>query len=106
VAGVLHSRNPFHLRAIHARRATLQFEAQEVLRATKEGRSAAREIQTIGRNSKEAIRSNIQRSGHVDTGKMLRNTQFEVRSMSGFARFKAKAKAERAFKKFVKGRGR
>jgi hypothetical protein len=94
VAGVMTASSGYHINAVVGRRGLLGAELQAVLDDMKRGVSVARRIQAIGRNTKEAIRRSIRAAGHFDTGRLHRNTQFEIRSMQGFEEFKARAKAD------------
>jgi len=53
-------------------------------------------LKALGINAKNAVRQRLVAAGHVDTGKLLRNTQYEIISASDKKRFDAEAKAERA----------
>jgi hypothetical protein len=93
VAGVMTASSGYHINAIVGRRGLLGAELQFVLNEMKRGRPVARGVQAIGRNSKEAVRRSLRQAGHFDTGRLLRNTQFEITSIKGKAAFKAAAKA-------------
>jgi hypothetical protein len=102
VAGVMHAGSAYHVNAIVDRRTALRAELQAILRDMKQGRPVAKQLQAIGRNSKDAVRSGVRKAGHFDTGRLYRNTQFEIRSMRGYAKFKADAKRERELKRQAK----
>ncbi len=102
VAGVLHAGSAYHVNAIVEYRPLFKAEVEEINRVMHRGRPISRLVQGIGRNSMRAIKASARAAGHFDTGKLIRNTRFELRSMSGFAEFKRQAKVKREFKKLAK----
>jgi hypothetical protein len=98
----MHAGSAYHVNAIVDRRTALRAELQAILRDMKQGRPVAKQRQAIGRKSKDAVRSGVRKAGHFDTGRLYRNTQFEIRSMRGYAKFKADAKRERELKRQAK----
>jgi hypothetical protein len=109
VAGVLESGatggRPFHVISIRGRRGAFRKELDMLRLALIRGGNVAAALVAIGKNSKAAIRKGIQRSGHVDTGRMLRNTQYEITDLKGKIEAKRVAKATRAAKRARKARG-
>lgn len=109
VAGVLESGKtggrPFHVISLNKRQPQFRKELDTIRLALIRGGNVAAALVTVGKNSKAAIRAGIRKSGHEDTGRLLRNTQYEVTDLKGKIEAKRIAKAERAAKRATRGRG-
>lgn len=102
VAGVLAAESGYHVRAMIARRPALIRELDQMRSALLGRGNVTSALKLIGRNAKEAVRHSFRSTGHVDTGRLLRNTQYELIDKPGLARAKAQAKAERAARRRAK----
>jgi len=103
VAGVLAAQDQYHLRAIDRRRVAMQKELDAVMAAMLgRGGSITDRIITVGRNSVAAIRRSFAATGHVDTGRLLRNINYEFFSVSGKAAVKRAEKAARDLRRAAK----
>jgi hypothetical protein len=100
VAGVLESGKtggrPFHVISLNKRQPQFRKEIDVLRLALIRGSNVAAELVKIGKNSKAAIRAGIRKSGHEDTGRLLRNTQYEITDLKGKIEAKRHEKAIRA----------
>lgn len=79
VAGVLHAGSQFHVGPLRARESIRLRENRAIVAAMlRGGAGVPRMMQAQGRNAKAAVRRAIKRARHEDTGRLLRNTQFEI----------------------------
>lgn len=96
VAGVLASESGYHIFAMKERRGQVTRELDD-LRAALLGRgSVSRALQRMGKNAKAAVRQRFVATRHVDTGRVLRNIQYQIIDRPTMLRNRARAKAERA----------
>ncbi len=107
VAGVLASREQYHLRALK-RGQVLITSSVDKMRDSLLGRagSVAGALIAMGKGLKELIRASFRQTGHQDTGKLIRNTQFQIFSIGGKAAVAAAAKAARALARASRKRRR
>jgi hypothetical protein len=96
VAGVLASESGYHIFALRERRGQVTREL-DGLRAALLGRgSVSRALQMMGKNTKAAVRQRFVATRHVDTGRVLRNIQYQIIDKPTMLRNRARDKAERA----------
>ncbi len=107
VAGVLASREQYHLRALK-RGQVLITSSLDKMRDSLLGRagSLAGALTAMGRGLKELIRASFRQTGHQDTGRLIRNTQYEIFSIGGKAAVAKAAKEARALARASKKRRR
>jgi len=106
VAGVLHSRTQYHVLALDERRVVLRRELEDVNRAILRQGDPYREIRQIGQNTKAAVRASMARAGHVDSGRLLRTTQFEIINRQGEINYKQVLKTRRKLRRQVRAQRR
>jgi hypothetical protein len=96
VAGVLASTSGYHIFAIQGRRGQVMRELDAV-RAGLLGRgSVTRALKAMGKNLKAAVRQRFAATRHTDTGRLLRNIQFEIVDQATKKREQAAERARRA----------
>ena len=107
VAGVLASREQYHLRALK-RGQVLITASLDKMRDSLVNRtgSVAGALTAMGRGLKELIRASFRQTGHQDTGRLIRNTQYEIFSVGGKAAVVKAAKEARALARASKKRRR
>lgn len=97
VAGVLASREQYHLRAMRRGQVLITNNLDKMRDSlVKRAGSVAGALTAMGRGLKELIRASFRQTGHQDTGRLVRNTQYEIYSKGGKSRVLALAKEERA----------
>jgi hypothetical protein len=110
VAGVIQGRtgagmhSSYHQEAKRQHKVKADVDLQNVMRAMLRGQPPAPHLQKFGRGYRDAIRAALAATRHTDTGKLYRNTQYEITSKSQAAAWKAKQKADRAARRAAKGR--
>ena len=84
VAGVLHAGSSYHEKAI------LEYNAAELITRTEAistamhaGQPIAGLLISIGRGARDRVKQQISREGHVDSGRLLRTTQFILTDRMG-----------------------
>lgn len=107
VAGVLASREQYHLRAMKRGQVLITANLDK-MRDSLLGRagSPAGALTAMGRGLKELIRASFRQTGHQDTGRLIRNTQYEIFSRGGKAAVIKAAKEARALARASKKRRR
>lgn len=108
VAGVLASRDQYHLRALKAGQVLITAELDK-MRETLMGRgkgTMANSLTALGKGLKEKIRASFKATGHQDTGRLIRNTQYQIYSVGGKAAVARAAKEARALARASKKRRR
>ncbi len=107
VAGVLASREQYHLRALK-RGQVLITSSLDRMRASlvRRAGSVSGGLIAMGRGLKELIRASFRQTGHTDTGKLVRNIQYQIYSVGGKAAVIAAAKEARALARAAKKRKR
>jgi hypothetical protein len=108
VAGVLASRNQYHLRALKAGQVLITAELDKMRKALlgKSSATMANSLIAMGKGLKEKIRASFEATGHEDTGRLIRNTQYQIYSVGGKAKVAARAKEARALARASKKRRR
>lgn len=97
VAGVLASREQYHLRALRRGQVLITANLDKMRDSlVRRAGSVAGALTAMGRGLKELIRASFRQTGHQDTGRLLRNTQYQIFSKGGKARVLKLAKEERA----------
>lgn len=96
VAGVMAARDDHHRAGIVASEAPREGALAGLWLDVLNGRSPSRGLQQFGRISRDSVRKKLRQTGHIDTGKMLRNTQYQIETVSGKAKAKRLGKARRA----------
>jgi len=96
VAGVLASQSGYHIFAIQGRRGQVRRELDEIRQALHGRGSVSRALKRMGKNAKVAVRQRFAATRHTDTGRLMRNIQYELVDQATMKRERAKAKAERA----------
>ena len=96
VAGVLHAGSAYHVVALNARRAHLARELEEIMRALHAGRKPTELIRGIGKRSRDAVRTQIVKEGHIDSRRLWKTTQFEITDLKGKIYHQRVARAKRA----------
>lgn len=109
VAGVLASREQYHLRALRRGQVLITTSLDKMRNSLlKRGGSVAGALTAMGRGLKELIRASFRQTGHDDSGRLVRNIQYEIYSKGGKSQVLRLAKEERAriraSKKAKKGR--
>jgi uncharacterized protein (DUF2267 family) len=108
VAGVLASRDQYHLKALKEGQVIIT-ASLDTMRDTLLGHGAgnlAASLVSMGKGLKERIRSRFRATGHVDTGKLVRNIQYQIYSVGGKAAVEKAAKEARALLRANKKRRR
>lgn len=95
VAGVLHAGTAYHVTALNLRRPELARELEDVMKALHMSQSPAPIIRGIGKDSRDAVRRQLIKEGHVDSRRLLRTTQFEIVDRKGKIYHQRVAKARR-----------
>jgi hypothetical protein len=114
VAGVMGAFSRYHSRGIESmgfragekRRGRVVIEIQKVGEAVVGARDHTTALKNLGRNAKAAIRQNLVSARHVDTGKLLRNTQYQIVSQAEKRRITAQEKLQRKRARAMKKRRR
>jgi hypothetical protein len=107
VAGVLASRGQYHLRGLKAGQVTITANLDKIRRALLGlGGSVVDGLKAMGSGLKEKIRASFRATGHTDTGKLVRNIQYQIFSIGGKAAVIKAAKEARALARKSKKRRR
>jgi hypothetical protein len=96
VAGVLASRSGYHIFAIQARRGQVVRELDSIRDALLGRGFVTSSLKRMGKNSKEAVRQRFRATRHTDTGRLMRNIQYEIVDQATKKRRQAEARAARA----------
>ncbi len=97
VAGIIASREQYHLRAMRYSESFIQHSLDGMRKSLLGyGKSVAVELTDMGRGLKSFVRRSLRATNHKDTGRMLRNTLYEIYTKGGKARVLRAAKEERA----------
>ncbi len=100
VAGVLASREQYHLRALKRGQVLITASLDKMRDSlVKRTGSVAGALTAMGRGLKELIRASFRQTGHQDTGRLIRNTQYEIFSRGGKAHVIAVAKEHRRLRR-------
>jgi hypothetical protein len=110
VAGVMGAYSRYHSRGIESmgfragekRRGVVVFEIRKVGEAVTGARDYTSALKNLGKNAKAAVRRNLVSSRHVDTGRLLRNTQYQIVSQAEKRRITAQEKLQRKRKRVFK----
>lgn len=108
VAGVLASREQYHLRALKLGQAAITANLDK-MRLTLLGRGSgtmANSLVAMGKGLKEEIRRSFRATGHKDTGRLIRSTQYQIFSVGGKAAVRKAAKEARALARATKKKRR
>ena len=105
VAGVMNAGSVYHAQGVADHLPELQREAEAIGVAIHLGQSPQPIIRGIGQGARDSVRRRLVASGHVDTGRMLLTTQFELIDRVGRRTFQSAQKAERAARRAAR-RGR
>jgi hypothetical protein len=110
VAGVLAADDKYHGRAVVQHIPLSRKMLDEINDAMKgRGGSMTNALKRLGKSLRDAVRGNLSKMQHVDTGKLLRNTQFQLVNRAEKERVDAELKAIReqrkAAKRAKKGQG-
>jgi hypothetical protein len=96
VAGVINAFEGYHQKGIRGVVIALERNVGPLVEGVYGRANLVRAIRSIGRNAKVAVRHAFVATGHRDTGRLVRNIQYELVSQSEKKRKMAEAKAERA----------
>jgi len=102
VAGVLQGRtgaglgSPYHVRALKSRAAATEHELEQVVQSMIRNGTYTKPLRQFGANTKRALRQSFQATGHGDTGRLLRNLQYQIASKSLKKRWQEEQRALRA----------
>lgn len=114
VAGVMGAFSRYHSRGIESmgfragekRRGRVVLEIRKVGEAVVGARDYTAALKNLGKNAKAAVRRNLVSARHVDTGKLLRNTQYQIVSQAEKRRITAQEKLQRKRARAMKKRRR
>ncbi len=96
VAGVLHAGSSYHLKALNVFNETeLPKRTEEMGRAMHRGLPVTEMVRGIGKEARDRVKLQISREGHVDSGRLLKTTQYQLADTLG----KQIAAQERAAKR-------
>lgn len=108
VAGVLASRGQYHLMALKRGQVLIRANLDK-MRKTLMGKSSgtmANSLIAMGKGLKAEIRRSFRQTGHSDTGKLIRNIQYQIFSIGGKAKVAKVAKEARALARASRKRKR
>ena len=108
VAGVLASRGQYHLRALKAGQVLITANLDK-MRKTLLGHGSGRladSLVAMGKGLKGQIRRSFKATGHSDTGRLIRNIQYQIFSIGGKAAVRKAAKEARALARASRKRKR
>ena len=108
VAGVLASSVQYHLRALKAGQVliTANLDKMRKILLGKSPGTMANSLIAMGKGLKEEIRRSFRATGHEDTGRLIRNTQYQIFSVGGKAAVRKAAKEARALARAARKRKR
>lgn len=104
VAGVLAAAEKYHGLAV-LRHVPLSRKMLDDINDAMKGRGSTtveRALKALGKSLRDAVRANLTRLQHVDTGKLLRNTQFAIVDKADKARVETELKALREQRRAAK----
>jgi hypothetical protein len=108
VAGVIASRRStgqYHLRALKRGQVLITTSLDHMHKGLlqRAGGDVARALTAMGKGLKELVRQSFRQTGHDDTGKLIRNIQYQIFSVGGKAAVKEAEKQAKALLKASKG---
>ncbi len=95
VAGVMAGRSNYHRLALRTREGAWFTERRQLAQVMLRGIVPVKQLKESGRRYKSVLRSNLKRSKHVDTSRLLRNLQFQIVNKAAAKKTRAEVRAAR-----------
>lgn len=94
VAGVLSARDGYHSRGVRNFEHNAVPFRVNIIREAHGGKDVSRLMKAMGRGARDSIRKELVAERHVDTGKLKRNTQYQIENLKGSKKSRAETRAQ------------